>query len=85
MSAKDLKTFVPLDTDSVSLLRMALSENIHTPDESGRAMADMVDGKDWAGVSGRYAEGRKIIASSEESYDETKARRLWEVSEALVR
>jgi hypothetical protein len=48
-------------------------------------MADMVDGKDWAGVSGRYAEGRKIIASSEESYDETKARRLWEVSEALVR
>ena len=67
------------------LLRIAISENIHTTDASGRAMADMVDGKDWAGVSGRYAEGRKIIASSEESYDETKARRLWEVSEALVR
>jgi uncharacterized protein (DUF2147 family) len=63
---------------------MAISENIHTPDTSGRAMADMVDGKDWAGVSGRYAEGRKIIPSSEESYDEAKARRLWEVSEALV-
>jgi magnesium chelatase family protein len=26
MSGKDLKTFVPLDTDSESLLRMALSE-----------------------------------------------------------
>jgi NAD(P)-dependent dehydrogenase (short-subunit alcohol dehydrogenase family) len=66
------------------LLRMAISENIHTPEDSGRAMADMVDGKDWAGISGRYAEGRKIIPSSEESYDEAKARRLWEVSEALL-
>jgi hypothetical protein len=44
----------------------------------------MVDGDGWSGVSGRYAAGRDIIASSEESYDEAKAGRLWQVSESLL-
>lgn len=66
------------------LLRAAISQNIHTPDASGRALADLVDGRDWAGVSGRYVEGRRVIPSSDESYDEARAARLWDVSEALI-
>ncbi|HJM76453.1 MAG TPA: SDR family oxidoreductase [Dehalococcoidia bacterium] len=36
------------------------------------------------GVSGRYFAKSKAIASSEASYDEESARRLWEASEQLV-
>ncbi|MGO9357685.1 MAG: SDR family NAD(P)-dependent oxidoreductase [Xanthobacteraceae bacterium] len=45
---------------ALPLLRRFVSENIHTPDASGRALAEMVDGDGWSGVSGRYAAGRDI-------------------------
>ncbi len=53
-----------------------LAINAVTGDEVWRLEVD--------GVSGRYFAKSKAIASSEASYDEESARRLWEASEQLV-
>lgn len=58
--------------------------NVHTASESGAALADLVSSSAWAGVSGRYFQGRHEIASSIESLDEARAQALWEASEALL-
>lgn len=36
------------------------------------------------GVSGKYFEARRAVPSSDETYDEEKAARLWEISESLT-
>ena len=59
-------------------LRLVLSPNIHTPQESGSNLADLAGGDDLDGRSGIYYEGRREIRSSEASYDETKQEDLWE-------
>jgi NAD(P)-dependent dehydrogenase (short-subunit alcohol dehydrogenase family) len=69
------------------LLRLSLRPfhvNIHSPEESGRALARLVLDPSLESVSGRYFEGVKEIRSSEESYDKTKAAALWEQSAELV-
>jgi NAD(P)-dependent dehydrogenase (short-subunit alcohol dehydrogenase family) len=48
---------------------------------SGRVLAALVTDGD---ASGRYVNGRKQIASSRDSYDEAKARDLWDTSSALA-
>jgi NAD(P)-dependent dehydrogenase (short-subunit alcohol dehydrogenase family) len=58
--------------------------NIHSPEESGRALARLVLDPALDSVSGRYFEGLKEIRSSEESYDEAKAAALWDQSAELV-
>lgn len=68
----------------VPLLRRLLSPNVHTPAESGTALARLVDDPALEGVSGRYFEGRREIASSAESYDEERAKQLWQASLALT-
>ena len=69
------------------LLRWALRPfhvNIHSPEESGRALARLVLDPALESVSGRYFEGLKVIRSSEESYDNAKAAAVWEQSAELV-
>jgi NAD(P)-dependent dehydrogenase (short-subunit alcohol dehydrogenase family) len=69
------------------LLRWSLRPfhvNIHSPVESGRALARLVLDPSLESVSGRYFEGLKEIRSSEDSYDKAKAAALWEQSAALV-
>lgn len=44
------------------------------------AMSPEVDG-----ISGKYFDDCKVVQSSDETYDEKKARRLWEISERLTR
>ena len=69
------------------LLRWSLRPfhvNIHSPEESGRALARLVLDPALESVSGRYFEGLKEIRSSEESYDKAKAAALWEQSAELV-
>jgi NAD(P)-dependent dehydrogenase (short-subunit alcohol dehydrogenase family) len=51
---------------------------------SGEDLAALVSDPSYAGVSGRYFDGRKQIRSSEDSYDTEKARDLWETSERLA-
>ncbi|KAK3617962.1 hypothetical protein LTR56_018444 [Elasticomyces elasticus] len=60
------------------LLRSLISPNIHTPRESGQALARLAIGDDVAGVSGKYFEGMKAIKSSQDSYSTEKQNELWE-------
>ena len=66
------------------LLRRAISPNIHTPAESGAALARLVLDSSLEGVSGKYFEGRREIPSSTESYDTLRAEELWQASLALT-
>jgi NAD(P)-dependent dehydrogenase (short-subunit alcohol dehydrogenase family) len=60
------------------LLRLMYStDNIHSAHESGQNLARLAIGEGEAGVSGKYFEGKKVIKSSEMSYDEEKQEDLW--------
>jgi NAD(P)-dependent dehydrogenase (short-subunit alcohol dehydrogenase family) len=61
----------------IPLLRLLISPNIHTPRESGAALARLAVGDDVEGVSGVYYEGLKEIKSSEASYDRANQEDLW--------
>ncbi|KAJ5291263.1 hypothetical protein N7478_000514 [Penicillium angulare] len=61
----------------IPLLRLLISPNIHTAQESGEALAILAVGSDVEGVSGAYFEGKKKIESSKDSYDEEKQEDLW--------
>jgi NAD(P)-dependent dehydrogenase (short-subunit alcohol dehydrogenase family) len=52
--------------------------------QSGRHLAELAADSALEGVTGVYFDGRKQIKSSEDSYDEAKARELWETSERLL-
>lgn len=66
------------------LLRLLVSHNIHTPEESGAALARLVCDPLLAGTTAKYFEGLKEIHSSAESYDEARAEALWNDSETLT-
>ena len=57
--------------------------NIHTPRQSGAALARLVLDPELAGTTGRYFSGRREIRSSEESYDVNKAADLWRTSTTM--
>jgi len=57
--------------------------NAHTAATSGASLARLV-ADEGVGIHNKYFEGRKEIPSSEESYDEEKAKDLWETSLELV-
>lgn len=61
----------------IPLLRLLISANIYTPEESGAALAWLAISPDVIRSSGVYYEGRKRIKSSEQSYDEGKQEELW--------
>ncbi|KAF2163561.1 hypothetical protein M409DRAFT_37243 [Zasmidium cellare ATCC 36951] len=61
----------------IPLLRLILSPNIHTPQESGRNLARLAVSSEVEGVSGKYFEAGKSIDSSKDSYDESKQEDLW--------
>jgi NAD(P)-dependent dehydrogenase (short-subunit alcohol dehydrogenase family) len=62
----------------IPLLRLLLTPNTHTPQESGASLARAAVGVDVKGISGVYYEGRKEIKSSEDSYNVGKQEDLWE-------
>ncbi len=53
-------------------------------DVSGEELADLALNPNFANSGGQFFAGGKAMRSSEDSYDETKARRLWELSEQWV-
>lgn len=69
---------------TIPVLRRVLSPNIHTPAESGAALARLVIERDLEKVSGKYFEGPREIRSSGESYDESRAAELWKASMELT-
>ena len=60
------------------MVRLLLTSNVHTAQESGGNLAWLAVGPDMAGISGKYYEGKKEIKSSLDSYDEKKQDDLWE-------
>ena len=68
----------------IPLLRYVLSPNIHTPAESGAALARLVRDPSLAETSGKYFEGMRETHSSAESYDSERASELWQASAALT-
>lgn len=62
----------------IPFLRLVLSPNIHTPKESGEALARLAIGGDVAGISGKYFEGTNEIQSSKDSHDVEKQSDLWQ-------
>jgi NAD(P)-dependent dehydrogenase (short-subunit alcohol dehydrogenase family) len=60
------------------LLRLLISPNIHTPRESGAALARLATEKNMERKSGQYFEGIEAIPSSKDSYDEKKQDDLWQ-------
>ena len=58
--------------------------NVNSARVSGNRLAALAHDPAFDGVSGTYYEGKKAIRSSVESYDQNKARDLWETSESLV-
>lgn len=60
------------------LLRFIVSPNIHSAQESGTNLARLAVGADVEGKSGVYFEGKEIIKSSKDSYDDSKQEDLWE-------
>jgi len=57
---------------------------VHSTRESGRNLAALVSGQRFAEATGQYIDGRNAIPSSADSYDQLKARDLWESSDRLV-
>jgi NAD(P)-dependent dehydrogenase (short-subunit alcohol dehydrogenase family) len=68
----------------IPLLRLILVKNIHTPKESGAALARLIVDPALAATSGRYFEGLREIPSSAESYDKDRAEELWRESATLT-
>lgn len=61
----------------IGLLRLLLTPNTHTTQESGAALARLTTAADVEGVTGKYWEGLKEIKSSKDSYDKSKQEDLW--------
>ncbi|ACB54235.1 glucose/ribitol short chain dehydrogenase/reductase family protein [Crocosphaera subtropica ATCC 51142] len=57
---------------------------INTPQQSGRALARLVEDPQLKNVTGKYFSGLQMIESSQESYDVEKAQQLWDKSVELV-
>lgn len=68
----------------IPLLRLILLKNIHTPEESGSALARLILDPALASTNGKYFEGLRQIPSSVESYDEGRAQELWRDSAILT-
>jgi retinol dehydrogenase-14 len=55
-----------------------------SPEQGAETSIYLAASPDVEGVTGKYFEKSRAIRSSQESYDEAAARRLWEVSERLT-
>ena len=66
------------------LLRRFVTDNIHTAEESGAALAWLATDPELADITGKYFDGRRAIRSSDDSYDPARADDLWEDSLTLT-
>jgi len=81
--ARDYGTLMQLGWKYLLPVLTLFMTNSHTPAASGSSLARLV-AEETLNIHNKYFEGRKIIRSSEESYDEEKAKDLWETSCELV-
>ncbi|MEO1670523.1 MAG: hypothetical protein AAFR77_06995, partial [Cyanobacteria bacterium J06631_2] len=58
--------------------------NVNTMEQAGKALARMITDPELASTTGKYFSSFKMIDSSRESYDQDKARQLWDASVELT-
>jgi NAD(P)-dependent dehydrogenase (short-subunit alcohol dehydrogenase family) len=68
----------------IPLLRLVLVKNIHTPEESGKALARLIVDPALDSTNGKYFEGLREIPSSVDSYNKDRAEELWRDSATLT-
>lgn len=61
-----------------------LKPNINTPEESGKNLANLSYKPEYKIFKGKYFEGKKVISSSADSYNEDYQKDLWKTSVALT-
>lgn len=64
-------------TKLLPVIGLMLGGNVHTPKDSGMALARLAVGDDVSDVKGKYYEGLKERKSSKDSYDVAKQDDLW--------
>jgi NAD(P)-dependent dehydrogenase (short-subunit alcohol dehydrogenase family) len=83
--AREYPSWMRLAWDHLLPALRPFLRNTNSPDSSGRNLAALATAPAFAGVSGRYFEGVREIRSSDLSYDDAKARELWETSCRLAK
>jgi NAD(P)-dependent dehydrogenase (short-subunit alcohol dehydrogenase family) len=76
-----------LGRDATGIVRLGFSviqPFIKTPEQGAATCVYLASSPEVEGVTGKYFVNNKDVSSSKESYNETIARRLWEVSEQLT-
>lgn len=66
------------------LMRWLVVKNVHSPKDSGSALARLITDTELADTNGKYFEGLKEIRSSEASYDVNRADEFWKSSALLT-
>jgi NAD(P)-dependent dehydrogenase (short-subunit alcohol dehydrogenase family) len=66
------------------LLRLLIVKNIHSPEESGAALARLITDPALSSTNGKYFEGLREIRSSVDSYNKSRADELWQSSAVLT-
>ncbi len=78
--ARDYSKFEQWMWRNILPVVLVFMRNAHTTATSGARLGKLAVQDKYAHVTGKYFEGTKEIASSTESYDEDKARDLWQTS-----
>ncbi len=67
-----------------TLLFRAFKPFMRSPEKGADTIVYLAASPDVEGMTGKYLSDRKVMAASEEAYDESVRKRLWEVSEELT-
>ncbi len=68
----------------MTLLFRLMKPFMRTPEQGADTLVYLATSPDVDGMTGRYLSDRKVMSSSEESYDENLRKKLWEASEELT-
>ena len=83
LTRTNLARHMPWYVRLYAAVRFALSHP-QTPEEGASHIVWLATAPELEGVTGRYFVRRREAESSPESYDRAVAKKLWEMSEALV-
>ncbi len=68
----------------MTLLFRAFKPFMRSPEQGADTIVYLASSPDVEGMSGKYLSDRKVISASDEAYDETLRKKLWEASEKLT-
>ena len=68
----------------MTLLFRAFKPFMRSPEQGADTIVYLAASPDVEGMSGKYLVDRRVIAPSEETYDEPTRKKLWEISEELT-